>query len=97
MFSNTIYVIRDENGVYVGHNNYNFGNYLWGAAANALGVSLKVARVGAHINNLMNDPDNQNIPWYKPFNRKLDSSDDQYSIKLGWKWHENGASSKISK
>jgi RHS repeat-associated protein len=84
--SNYLYVRPDRNGNPVGHNNYNFGNYLWGAAANALGVGLRTAKMGAHINNLVNDPSNQGKSL---LNRTLDSNDDQYSITQGWYWRES--------
>jgi RHS repeat-associated protein len=74
-----LYVKKDLAGNYIGHNNYNFGNYLWGAAANALEVSLTVTRMGAHANNYLNDPNHKG---------KLDSADDQLSISLGWKWRD---------
>lgn len=63
----------------VAHNNYNFGNFLWGAGANALGFWEGTARLGAHWNNYRNDPKNKG---------KLDSTDDQYSIHLGFEWEK---------
>jgi len=72
--SNQLYITQTESGA-VAHNNYNFGNFLWGAGANKLGFSLFTARLGAHINSLLD-------PHYKRF----DSKDDQYSIGLGYKW-----------
>jgi hypothetical protein len=78
--------ITKVKGDYVGHNNYNFGNFLWGAAANALVVFKGDALIGAHINNYLNDVNNQDKSWYK---RKFDSSDDQYSIGLGWQWNNS--------
>ena len=65
----------------MGQNNYNFGNYLWGAAARTLKVPLGLAKLGAHYNNIMTDPENQNKPMNQ---RTLDSPDDQRSIEAGW-------------
>jgi hypothetical protein len=61
----------------VAHNNYNFGNFLWGAAASALGVPEGLAKAGAHYNNYMSDPTSKG---------RLDSADDQLSIGEGFKW-----------
>jgi len=80
--SNYLY-ITDVGGKMYGHNNYNFGNFLWGAAANSLQVFLGDALLGAHLNNYFNDTNNQGKKWYE---RSFDSKDDQYSIKLGYKW-----------
>ena len=68
-----LYITRTNKGN-VGHNQMNFGNFLWGAGANALGFTLFQAKVGAHLNSISTD-------WREP-----DSKDDQYSITLGYKW-----------
>mgnify|MGYP001009133731 CR=1 FL=1 len=68
---------------YVGHNDHNYGNYLWEASANALEVSLPVARMGAHVNNRFFDGTHKGT-W--------DSKDDQLSIVLGWTWRNEGVS-----
>ena len=65
------------NGKKVAHNTYNFGNFLWGAGASALGVPYWMAKLGSHVNNFLNDTYSR---WH------WDSSDDQRSIKLGYKW-----------
>ncbi|WP_029902836.1 polymorphic toxin type 44 domain-containing protein [Prevotella sp. 10(H)] len=83
--SDYLYLRKDPKGNYVGHNRNNFGNYLWGAACKALGVPLEIALLGAHANNVINDPSNRGKDW---LDRELDSSDDQFSIFLGWKWRE---------
>ena len=67
----------------VAHNNYNFGNFLCGAAASALGVPEKLAKAGAHVNNIFNDVNNQGKPMEE---RQLDSADDQKSIGAGFNW-----------
>lgn len=82
---NYLYITNINNKM-IGHNNYNFGNFLWGAAAKSLQVSLGDALIGAHINNYLNDVNNQGKKWYR---RSFDSSDDQYSIKLGYWWRSN--------
>ena len=74
--SSTLYVTMTDTGN-VAHNNYNFGNFLWGAAANALGVPETVGRSAAHYNNYFNDPNHKYT---------LDSKDDQFSIHLGYEW-----------
>lgn len=61
----------------VAHNNFNFGNFLWGASARELGVPLVVARLGAHFNNFFLSPDTKG---------ELDSPDDQFSITCGHHW-----------
>jgi len=72
----TLYVTTIESGT-VGHNNYNFGNFLWGAGAKMLGFGEGTARFGAHLNNFFNDPYHKGT---------LDSKDDQYSIHLGFEY-----------
>jgi hypothetical protein len=69
-----LYITKTKTGA-VAHNNYNFGNFLWGAGASKLGLPLIIARIGAHWNSLRDK-------HYK----QLDSSDDQFSIKLGYEW-----------
>lgn len=76
--SDYMYITNTNKGL-VGHNSYNFGNFLWGAGARSLGFSLVTARIGAHLNSLAD-----------PHYNQLDSRDDQYSIKLGYKWRKNG-------
>ncbi|MBP5612570.1 MAG: RHS repeat-associated core domain-containing protein, partial [Bacteroidales bacterium] len=85
LISNTLYVVK-VGSEYTGHNNYNFGNFLWGAGASALGFSKIIAKIGAHINNYLNDSDNREIPWYKFYKRSFDSHDDQFSISQGFLW-----------
>jgi hypothetical protein len=72
----TFYITKTKSGT-VAHNGYNYGNFLWGAGANALGIPEWMAKLGAHYNNYVNDP------YHKG---KLDSKDDQYSIGLGYEW-----------
>ena len=73
---NTLYVTTTETGN-VAHNNYNFGNFLWGAGAASLGISESIAKLGAHYNNFVNDHKHKG---------SLDSKDDQFSISEGYKW-----------
>ena len=61
----------DREGL-LAHNAVNFGNFLWGAAAQAAGVPLWIACLGAHINNMRH---NHGHP---------DSDDDQLSIRAGY-------------
>jgi len=66
-----LYITQTKNGN-VGHNHFNFGNFLWGAGAKALGIPLSLAKAGAHIHGMLRN-------WKEP-----DSKDDQYSISLGY-------------
>ncbi len=58
------------------HNAKNYGNFLFGAAGRALGLTQFELLLGAHYNSLFNPKEN----GYRP---QFDSSDDQYSIRLG--------------
>ena len=60
----------------VAHNRYNYGNFLFGAAGRALGLTSFELRMGAHYNSVFNPSTN----GYKP---QLDSQDDQFSIRMG--------------
>jgi RHS repeat-associated protein len=70
------------------HNHMNFGNFLWGAAGTALGVSLGTLKTAAHVNSRL-DPKRKN-----GYSGQWDSADDQLSISKGWsysfikKYHE---------
>jgi hypothetical protein len=68
---------------YVGHNENNFGNFLWGAGTVRLGVPNLFAVLGAHLHNYLYEPSNQGKKWYQ---REFDSDDDQFSIGLGFQW-----------
>ena len=71
--------ITDTQGQKYAHNTYNFGNFLWGAGADALGIPYFMVKIGSNINNYLNDPYSKG---------QLDSKDDQLSIKLGFQWNE---------
>jgi len=79
-FSDNLLYIVKAGDVYYGQNKDNFGNFLWGASANALQVPLPGALLGAHLNNFFFDA------HYKG---TLDSKDDQFSIALGWLWRQS--------
>lgn len=72
----TLYITDTKSGKFA-HNNYNLGNFLWGAGANKLGISESTAKFGAHLNNYFNDPQHKG---------NFDSKDDQRSIGLGYEW-----------
>ena len=55
----------------------NFGNFLFGAGGEALGIDLFILQAGAHYNSVRNPGTN----GYKP---QLDSMDDQFSIQQGF-------------
>ena len=73
----TLFLTKTQKGTFA-HNGSNFGNFLWGAGANALGFSEFIARLGAHFNNMFIDPETSGF----------DSSDDQFSISLGFDWRK---------
>jgi hypothetical protein len=73
-------------GTNVAHNNYNFGNFLWGASGSALGVSSTFLKSYADLNNIYNDKENQGVDISK---KKHDSPDDQFSIEEGALWQKN--------
>lgn len=60
----------------VAHNHMNFGNFLFGAAGRALGLTSLELRMGAHWNSLTN-------PSSNGYERQFDSRDDQFSIQKG--------------
>jgi hypothetical protein len=59
------------------HNWYNFGNFLFGAAGAALGITESELRLGAHYNSVVNSEKNG-------YPSQLDSDDDQFSISEGF-------------
>jgi hypothetical protein len=59
------------------HNHFNFGNFLFGAGGEALGLNLYVLRAGGHYNSIVN-------PGTNGYDPQLDSPDDQLSITLGF-------------
>jgi len=73
----------------VAHNHMNFGNFLFGAAGQALGHSLLELSVGAHYNSVKN-------PGSNGYSRQLDSNDDQFSIKSGFVFANNRNYDKVS-
>ncbi|MBO4417705.1 MAG: hypothetical protein J5801_06275 [Bacteroidales bacterium] len=72
---NEFYLTHSSKEGYVAHNIYNFGNFLWGAAAHGVGVPLFIAKMGSHVNNLYHSRGH------------LDSPDDQLSISCGYHWN----------
>ena len=60
----------------VAHNHMNFGNFLFGAAGKALGLTSFELRMGAHWNSLTNSSSNG-------YRKQVDSEDDQFSIQKG--------------
>ena len=89
--SDLLYLVKnaDNSGEhYTGHNCYNFGNFLWGASVEVLGVPLLVAKTGGHVNNFLFDYENAGK---KIWQRRFDSKDDQRSISLGYNWAKKHA------
>ena len=72
--TNTIFLVRDQK---VAFNHFNFGNFLYGAGGQALGLDLGVLLVGGHYNSLVNSDKNG-------YSGQLDSYDDQMSIGWGY-------------
>jgi RHS repeat-associated protein len=72
-----LYITQTKGEGAIAHNGYNYGNFLWGASASALGVPLSIAKIGAHYYNFFLDPSTK---W------TLDSKDDQFSISVGYHW-----------
>lgn len=69
-----LYITQTRKDGRVAHNNFNYGNFLWGAAARAVGVPLWIARLGSHFNNFFLSPDTRGT---------FDAPDDQFSIGCG--------------
>lgn len=69
-----LYITQTRKDGRVAHNNFNYGNFLWGAAARAVGVPLWIARLGSHFNNFFLSPDTRGT---------FDAADDQLSIGCG--------------
>jgi RHS repeat-associated protein len=59
------------------HNHMNFGNYLFGAACNALIIPKEIVLIAAHVNSLKNSEKNG-------YPSQMDSPDDQRSISKGY-------------
>ena len=66
----------------VAHNRFNFGNFLFGAAGRAIGLTLFELRMGAHYNSVFN-------PDKNGYRSQLDSRDDQFSIRMGVRYANN--------
>jgi RHS repeat-associated protein len=79
-FGHLLYITK-VNDKHIAHNAFNFGNFMWGASAKALGLGLIESLSYAQVNNILNDPGNINRPWY---DKKGDSKDDQRSITFGY-------------
>ncbi len=71
--SGCLYLSETDGGCYA-HNDHNFGNFLWGAGMNCLGIPESIAKTGGHWDCLLNEI-------------QLDSKDDQRSIGLGYEWN----------
>lgn len=75
--SDTYYLTYTEKEGSLAHNQFNFGNFLWGASAREMGVPLWVACLGSHFNNFFLSPDSR---------FHLDAPDDILSITAGHHW-----------
>jgi hypothetical protein len=75
----------------VAHNYFNFGNFLFGAAGAALGLTVGELKSGAHVNSLVHSDTN----GYDP---QLDSEDDQFSIDEGFRYaHQHNLAQRTAR
>ncbi len=65
-------------GGFIGFDDSNFGNFLVGSGAMAVGIPVGITQIGAHLNSLGLVPGANN-----GYEAQLDSLDDQRAIKLG--------------
>lgn len=79
VYNNVWYIGRTAVEGWLAHNNFNYGNMLWGASARATGIPFWVARLGADFSNFFLSPDNK---W------RLDDLDDILSIRAGYHYLE---------
>ena len=78
IYPGVLYVTQGGPMGTVVHDNYNFGNYLWGAAAREVGIPQWIALLGSHFH-----------AFFSPYSfGKLDSPDDIFSIRSGYHWDE---------
>lgn len=77
VYDRVLYITQTLQEGYMAQNNYNYGNFLWGATACELGVPVLWAQLGAHFNNFFLSPDTKGT---------FDSRDDQFSIRMGYHW-----------
>lgn len=76
VYPNILYVTKAGPLGAIVHDNYNFGNYLWGATACEVGVPQWIALLGSHIH-----------AFFSPFSfGSFDSRDDILSIRAGYHW-----------
>ena len=69
--ANALFLPRD--GMNVGYNSFDFGNYLWGQSMQRLNIPLGISLFGANVDNLLNQRS-----W------QLDSYADQQAIRNGY-------------
>lgn len=74
-FDASVLYLTDIADITVAHNHSNFGNFLWGAAMNSLGIQYPDVFMGAHLYTLL-------------FHGEFDSSDDVFSFTLGYFWNQ---------
>lgn len=76
VYPNVLYLTEAGPLGKVVHDNYNFGNYLWGVAAREVGVPQWIALLGSHIH-----------AFFSPYSfGSFDSRDDIFSIRAGYHW-----------
>jgi RHS repeat-associated protein len=77
--ANTLSIIKDRNGNAVSYNPKDYGNFMFGLSMRFLGISLSEAKLGAHLNNIVNGRRDGSEKW-----QLLDSGGDQRAITNGY-------------
>ena len=76
IYPNVLYLTEAGPLGKVVHDNYNFGNYLWGVAAREAGIPQWMALLGSHLH-----------AFFSPYSfGSFDSRDDIFSIRAGYHW-----------
>lgn len=76
VYPNILYVTEAGPLGNIAHDNYNYGNYLWGATAHEVGVPQWIALIGSHLH-----------AFFSPYSfGSFDSPDDIFSIRAGYHW-----------
>lgn len=64
----------------IAHSRFNFGNFLWGAAAKSVGIPCFYAKLGSHVNACLFSTDGRGKRGH------FDAPDDIFSINAGYAW-----------
>ena len=77
---NILYITESHRDGAIAHNRFNFGNFLWGAAAQATGLPCFFAKLGSHVNAFLFPQDGRGRRG------QFDTPDDILSINAGYAW-----------